>query len=228
MASDFWFKFNFKDWADDVKPLSLQARGLLIELIIYLRKQNGEMKADIPLLCRLTGGLTEEITECLTEFKNFGILDFIELPDGSITLSSRRIKKEISKCLINKVNGAKGGNPRLTEPDIPTDKAQDNPSPNSIFISNFNSYLYNLNLALGKKYKGGEKVFKSFCARMKEGRTMDEFNLAIKNAAVDEYHKQTGYKHITPEFLTRSDKLDKFSQKQFSQPVVNPKKNLVI
>ncbi len=225
MASDFWFKFNFKDWADDVKPLSLQARGLLIELIIYLRRQNGEMKVDIPLLCRLTGGLSEEITGCLTEFKTFGILDFDYSGDGVCIMSSRRIKKEIAKSLINRENGAKGGNPRLTDSDKAPVGKPDNRYSNSIFNSNYNSFLLLLNEALKKNFKGSDKSKKQFYARMNEGRTMDEFNQAIKNAVAHEYHKETGYKYITPEFLTRADKLDTFSQVVEVEPELNTPRN---
>jgi hypothetical protein len=140
MAKDFWFKFYFKDWSDDVKPLSLMARGLLIELIIELRKSNGEIPLDINLISRLSGGLTEQITECITEFKTFGILDF-EIRDGKEFLISRKIKKEIAISLINKNNGRKGGNPSLksVNPSLnPSDNPTDNRTPisNSIFISN--------------------------------------------------------------------------------------------
>lgn len=144
MATDFWFKFNFKDWANDVRPLSLTARGLLLEMIIYMRQAPvvGQMPNDIRFIVRLTGGLTEEITESITEFKNFGILDFVKNDDGTETIISRRIVKEFERSRINAENGKNGGNPklkkeiRLTESVNQNSNQTHNRTSNSIFNSN--------------------------------------------------------------------------------------------
>jgi len=141
MAKDFWFKFYFKDWADDVKPLSLGAKGLLIELIIELRKRGGEMPVDVNLISRLSGGLTEQITEHLTEFRASDIFDF-ELRGTSEFLISRKIKNEIAISLKNSQNGKLGGSPLLKplKPSVnPKPKREDNRAPNSIFNSNSDS-----------------------------------------------------------------------------------------
>lgn len=151
MATDFWFKFNFKDWANDVRPLSLTARGLLLEMIIYMRQAPvvGQMPNDIRLIVRLTGGLTEEITESITEFKNFGILDFVKNDDGSETIISRRIVKEFERSRINAQNGKNGGNPklkkqiRLTESVNQNENQTHNRTSNSISNSNFDSEIEN-------------------------------------------------------------------------------------
>lgn len=134
MASDFWFKFYFKDWADDVKPLSLTARGLLIELIIHLRKNEGEMPCDIRLISRLTGGLSDEITGGLREFRENLIFDFEKRGEKEF-LISRKIKKEIHISLTNRLNGEKGGNPTLKNSVNPSDNRGDNRPSNSIFNS---------------------------------------------------------------------------------------------
>ena len=115
MATDFWFKFRFKDWAEDAQGLSITATGLLISLAIYLRKTPvpGEMEIDVPLLCRLSGGLTEQVTEALSEFRKSGTFDF-EFRGGAEFLIARGIKKEFRQSTVNKENGSKGGNPRLS------------------------------------------------------------------------------------------------------------------
>jgi hypothetical protein len=151
MATDFWFKFNFKDWANDVKPLSLAARGMLLELIIYLRQteQPGVMPLDIRLIVRLTGCLSEEATECITEFKANRIFDFEKDENGNEFIISRRIIKEFEKSATNSENGKKGGNPnlkkdsRLSDSVKRTSKRTDNQThnrtPNSIFNSKSDS-----------------------------------------------------------------------------------------
>lgn len=128
MATDFWFKFNFKDWSNDVKPLSLTARGMLMELIIYMRQSpvKGVVQNDVRLLGRLTGGLTDEITESITEFRENGIFDFIIDENGAEQIVSRRIIKEFEKSATNSENGKKGGNPRLKKESRLTDSDKRN------------------------------------------------------------------------------------------------------
>lgn len=172
MAAEFWFKFYFKDWADDVKPLSLASRGLLMELIIELRKRGGSMPVDVRLISRLTGGLTEEITHGLEEFRAHGIFDFEKTDKGEI-LKSRKILKEISKSLTNKENGKKGGNPYLKS-DNPSVKRKvnrkTNRTPNSDSISNsdtkieivfpFESEKFRAQWDVWKQYKSDQHKFK--------------------------------------------------------------------
>ena len=73
-------------------------------------------------------------------------------------------------------------------------------------------YIEGLNELLNRKYKGSNSVRQSLMARIKEGRTLEEILLAVKNASKDTYHIEQQYKYLTPEFFLRPDKLDKFSQ----------------
>ena len=152
MAKNFWFKFYFKDWSDDVKPLSLNARGLLIELIIHLNKTGGVMECSISDISRLTGGLTEEITGGLSEFRRHGTFDFEKIGDVEF-IKSRKILKQVELQATNTKNGLKGGNPklkRLTDSDNPRDNREDNPTPNSIFNS-YSTTVFNHNAEFGKQ-----------------------------------------------------------------------------
>ena len=112
VAKKVFIKFFPKDWGNDVKPLSLTARGLLIELIILLAKNKGTITLDILNLKRITGGTTKEINKALNEFKKHNILDF-KIDDLGTHVKSRKIIKGISKSLIYKGNGKMGGNPSL-------------------------------------------------------------------------------------------------------------------
>ncbi len=116
MASEYWFKFNYKDWANDVKSLSLTARGLLAELMIVLRQRpyDGKIEIDIDHLCRITGGKQEEINSAITEFRRYETFDF----QGRY-LISRRITKELDRSKTNKKNGSNGGNPALQKEFVP-------------------------------------------------------------------------------------------------------------
>jgi uncharacterized phage protein (TIGR02220 family) len=60
------------------------------------------------------------------------------------------------------------------------------------------------------KYKLSDKVKKALHARIKDGYTGEDFKKAFNAMVKEPYHIESNYKHITPEFLTRSDKLDKY------------------
>lgn len=116
MAAEFWFKFYFKDWRSDTILLSTEEKGLLIELIIYMRENNGECPIDIRLINRLTEITTDNLKIAIQTFREKNIFDF-ETKEGKEYFISRKIKKEIHKSIVNKENGSKGGNPNLINSD---------------------------------------------------------------------------------------------------------------
>jgi uncharacterized phage protein (TIGR02220 family) len=88
----------------------------------------------------------------------------------------------------------------------------------------YDSFIFALNDITGKKFRGDSKSKSQFKARLKEGYTKEEFTQAIKNCMNDDYHKQQGFRHLTPEFITRPDKLDKWKSvatpiKKFTPPI---------
>lgn len=76
----------------------------------------------------------------------------------------------------------------------------------------YDDFLFILNLVLKKNYKGCNKSRKAFPVRLKEGFKLNDFKIAISNASLDGFHIDNGFKYLTPEFLTRSDKLDRYMQ----------------
>lgn len=68
------------------------------------------------------------------------------------------------------------------------------------------------NTVTGKKSKVVPKKAKEqINARLKEGFTKEDIASAIKNCFADKYHIETNHKHLTLEFITRADKLEKYS-----------------
>jgi uncharacterized phage protein (TIGR02220 family) len=68
------------------------------------------------------------------------------------------------------------------------------------------------NEVTGKKCKVvPEKAKKQFKARLKENFTKDDIANAIQNAYNDKYHKETNHQYLTLEFISRADKLERFS-----------------
>lgn len=77
----------------------------------------------------------------------------------------------------------------------------------SKFIETFNSFA-------SRGFRVTDKVKKALNARLKSGYTRKEILTAIKNAHNDKYHIENGFKDLTPEFILREEKLEKFLNKQ--------------
>jgi len=75
---------------------------------------------------------------------------------------------------------------------------------------NFDDFVNSFNSIRKSKFQAIKKVKDQFNARLKEGFTPAQMIEALKNAMKDKYHIENGYKYLTPEFFTRSDKIDKF------------------
>jgi uncharacterized phage protein (TIGR02220 family) len=77
---------------------------------------------------------------------------------------------------------------------------------------NWAGLLKQFNDITGKKaITINDKVKRSIKARLKEGYTKDHILDAIFNCYNDPYHKETNHKYLTLEFISRPDKLDKYS-----------------
>jgi len=81
---------------------------------------------------------------------------------------------------------------------------KDNKEKYTNFISKFNEIT-------SKKIRVPDDKFKrQLNARLNEGFTLDEIYKAIKECMKDSHHIETKFKYLTPEFITRADKLQKF------------------
>ena len=80
-------------------------------------------------------------------------------------------------------------------------------------------FILLLNKITGRNFKGDEKSKKQFNARKSEGFDLRKFGIAINNCFNDEFHK-LNRKFLTPEFITRSDKLQKY--------FIEPKDEIII
>jgi uncharacterized phage protein (TIGR02220 family) len=71
-----------------------------------------------------------------------------------------------------------------------------------MFITGFNEIT-------GRKFSGDQKARRQFFARLKQGYTPEQFGLAIVNCFNDKFHVENPM-YLTPEFITRQDKLEKY------------------
>jgi hypothetical protein len=124
-------------------------------------------------------------------------------------------------------NGLKGGRPlksetQITQAFLEKPKKADSVS-DSDSVTNIKS-IYNpsdarsidpikfitfFNSIRNTKYQATSKVKQCLKARCKE-YSKEDIIIAIKNAHLDDYHKSTNFKYLTPEFILRTDKIEKF------------------
>ena len=113
-----------------------------------------------------------------------------------------------------------------------TDNDNDNVTDNVNVINNnninFDKLLSFLNSKTGRNFKVINDVTKKkYKARLKDGYTKDDILNAIINAVNSEYHKENGFKYLTPEFFSRADKLNMYSNTNDKPKENNVKKSLI-
>ena len=92
---------------------------------------------------------------------------------------------------------------------------------------NFDKLLSFLNSKTGRNFKVINKTVKGkYLARLKEGYTKDDILKAITNAVNSDYHKGENFTYLTPEFFSRSETLDKYSNTN-NKPKENNVKSLI-
>lgn len=106
--------------------------------------------------------------------------------------------------------GKRKGSKREAKNKQDGSKGEANANVNVNVNDSYVAFLSELNRLTNKKYRGAKSVLASFSARIAEGRTIDDFLLAVRNGVNDPHHIDSNFKWLTPEFLTRADKLDKF------------------
>jgi hypothetical protein len=70
-------------------------------------------------------------------------------------------------------------------------------------------FLERFNVATKKKHRTlPDKALRQFKARLKDGYTIDDMIMATLNAYDSDHHRKSNHKNLTPEFITRGDKLE--------------------
>jgi uncharacterized phage protein (TIGR02220 family) len=93
----------------------------------------------------------------------------------------------------------------------------DNVNVNDILIQpevviDWSALLNQFNELVGRNHKlVTEKAKRQLIARLKDGYTKQDIWNAIQNCYNDEYHKETNHKYLTLEFISRPDKMERYS-----------------
>lgn len=85
---------------------------------------------------------------------------------------------------------------------------------NNVDVENidFDSLLNLINETFKRNFRTiNSKNRQAFNARMKQGYKKTDIQTAIKNCLTNDYHIETNFRYCTPEFFSRADVLDKYS-----------------
>jgi uncharacterized phage protein (TIGR02220 family) len=79
-------------------------------------------------------------------------------------------------------------------------------------LIDFEKLVSFINLTFGRSFQViNKKVKNSYNARIKEGYSKDQITDAINNCKANDYHREKNYQYCTPEFFSRAETLDKYS-----------------
>jgi uncharacterized phage protein (TIGR02220 family) len=89
-----------------------------------------------------------------------------------------------------------------------------NDNVNVIDNIDYQALLEFVNKTFGRNFKViGDKVQRSYKARLKDGYKKEDIINAIKNCKENQYHKENNYQYCTPEFFSRAETLDKYADR---------------
>ena len=111
MADMPWFKLYPADWIKDTRGLTLEAKGAWFDLICYMwiQGRTGEITDDIDGFARMLSCQVKDAEFALNLLERKKVCDVVRSPNGEITITNRRMKKESSISETRAKNGSKGG-----------------------------------------------------------------------------------------------------------------------
>lgn len=206
-----------RDWTDSetMDKLSVHTERFFTRLIMKV-DDYGRFSANTQLLKSnlyplKTDVRITDIALWLAECKQCGLVttynvankEYLQIENFKQVLRQKREKYPSPDMCVS--DATQVSSTRLADASLKRNESETETKENDFLV--FVSFL---NEKVGKKYKGDTKSEKQFGARLKDGYTLENFQLAIENAVNDPFHKETGFKHLTAEFFTRQDKLEKF------------------
>lgn len=219
-----YFKFHINEWFNgDITLEDYELQGIFVNICAYYWSKDCNLSK--PNLLKKFRGHEDKIHALITS-------SIIKISGENIRISflnEQYGSKEVQK-IANRQNGLLGGRPpkQKTE-EKPNGLNFDNPNITNIeerkgkkSILN-KEIIYSAFIDLFKKQSGknirvlDKKAKTQLLERIKEGYTSNDFIAAINNCKNNEHHIQNPHL-LTPEFITRGDKLTMY----VGSPVATP------
>lgn len=228
MAKDKKSFVLYSNWITTFEKLSNEEAGILIKLIFdYVND-----KSPIPS-SRLFELLFEPIKQQLKiDLVKWGVAMDKKRHSGILGNLKRWHDDLYQKVINNQMNIEEANDIAQHRTASHTDKKHRTPKEsiasiavndnvNVNVINIYSDFISIFNRITKRDFKGDEKSKRQFNARIKEGATLEEFENAITVCSKDPYHIENK-QYLTPEFITRSDKFQKYNIKQVKKVEVKP------
>lgn len=126
--------------------------------------------------------------------------------DNGVTIINKNIKNNIKKKKEKKEIETPFGDPSASQPlSSPSKSESQLPKEQS------DEFLNLFNKVTGRQFKIlDNKTLRQLKTLLTNGYTLADIETSIKRAMEDKFHKEEKYRHLTPEFITRIDKFQKF------------------
>lgn len=241
--SQLGFTFYPKDWwtSDSFFALNPFERYIYLELLFMMYDNSGYVQNDkVKVERRLMATIKDDVW--------LKIADLMAKEGDQLTHKS--VNKRLRKAITARENGKNGGAPvgnnnakkgetEEKQPKQPSETTEETTQNNPPYKEkekrkeketntiDFSSLLSFINQTTGRSFKSiNDSVRKKFNARLKDGYSKTDILSAIKNAVNNEYHKGNNFQYLTPEFFSRADTLDKYSNVtpesgKISKPVIH-------
>jgi uncharacterized phage protein (TIGR02220 family) len=212
-----YFKFETSEWDNGtIQMCSKESKGLFIDLCSMYWARLGEVKSKLAVqkLCNgdanaLQELIEEEIIEIIDDKIAIHFLD-VQLKDFNAVSDKR--KKAAEKRWLNS-NDSQLVNANAMQMQSKCNAIREEKSKEKNINIDFDLLLEFFNKTYGRSLRiVSDKTKKQIKERLKEGYSKEDLKQALLNAKNDPYHIENNFKYITLEFISRSDKFERYSQ----------------
>jgi uncharacterized phage protein (TIGR02220 family) len=214
-----YFKFETSEWDNGtIQMCSRESKGLFIDLCSMYWARLGDVKSKLAVqkLCNgnanaLQELIEEEIIEVIEDkiiihFLDYQLKEFNAVSDKRKKAANKRWEQDTDKQDVN----ASALQVQSKSNAIREEKIKEDNINSAI---DFKLLLNFFNETYGRKLNViSDKTKKQIKERLKEGYSKEDLKQALLNAKNDPYHIENNFKYITLEFISRSDKFERYSQ----------------
>jgi len=223
MAKDLpYFKFYCSEWSDgDITLETLEVQGLFVNVCAYYWSKECNLSVD-KLKKKFRNNIKQlEILEDSEIFKVKNGRVVINFLDEQLSergkLSNQNSINAKKRWEKKSEDNATASIPHNENHAIKKREEEKREDKNEVITQNtkvlvdWKRLLNTFNEITGKNCRVvNTKTKNQLKARLKEGYTKEDIVHAIKTCFKEDYHVETNHKHLTLEFITRADKLDKY------------------
>jgi len=216
---------NVQGWM--VTKLKLSGNELLIFALIYGFSQDGssEFKGSINYICNWLNCSRPTVSKILKDLTDKNFIEKRIFNENNVIFNRYKVNLLVVKKLyMGSKETLHGGSKETLHNNTIINNTKDNT--NTTF--DFSELLKFINKSFGREFRLiNNSVKKSFNARLKDGYSKQDIKNCIENLAKNQYHKENGYQYCTPEFISRSSTLEKYSTKTIIKEENNNQQKMV-